>query len=178
VQFLAGAPALTTVNWQQAIGGQDFCGSYQNVRRLSVPYGVPPVTGGGGGNPLYTARSGGFLANGVIVVSFTVPAGEPARANAGSTQMAEYNGPAVFRHMTLSKSSCDFRTADPTGTNGPFVATQNGSAPSITWNVGNAPVALVAGQTYYFSFRNWNDLIGPTCLTTACEAFITFNWPY
>lgn len=169
VQFGAGAPALTTVNWQQAIGGQDFCGSYQNVVRLSK--------GWGDNSPIYTYTAGNFAANGVVVVSFVAGAG-PSYRNAGSTQVAEYNGPPTFRQINLSKSSCDFRSVDPTGASGPFTMAQNSLSPQVFWNVGAPPVSLVPGQTYYVNIRNWSDLIGGTCQTASCNAIIQFNWPY
>jgi hypothetical protein len=96
--------------------------------------------------------------------------------------MAEFGEPATYRHMTLSKSKCDFRSTDPSGNNGPF-ATSFGNQVGISFNVGNQPVALVPGQTYYFNWRNWGAYVnggtgGVSCTTGAtCNAGFLTNWP-
>jgi hypothetical protein len=167
-QFGSGAPAVASVTWQQAVGGQDFCGSYQNVVRLSKSWGDNA--------PIYTYTAGNFAANGVIVVSFV--AGSGNYANAGSTQVAEFNGIPAFRQINISKSSCDFRSVDPTGTSGPYVMAQGSLSPHISWNVGRPPVSLTPGQTYYVNIRNWLDGFGQTCSVGSCNAIIQFNWPY
>ena len=168
-QFGAGAPAQTQANWQPAVGGTDFCGSYQNVVRLSKNWGDS--------SPIYTYTAGNFAANGVIVVSFVAGNG-PSYAFPGSTQVAEFNGVPTFRQITLSKSSCDFRTVDPAGTSGPYTMAQNSLSPQIFWNVGAPPASLVPGQRYYVNIRNWSDLIGQTCSVGSCNAIIQFNWPH
>ena len=97
--------------------------------------------------------------------------------------MAEYAEPATYRHMTLSKSSCDFRSPDSSGNNGPF-AQSLGNQVGISFNVGTAPAALVPGQTYYMNFRNWGAYVnngagGVSCSGTTCNAgIITIPWPH
>jgi hypothetical protein len=71
--------------------------------------------------------------------------------------------------MTISTQACDFRTKDYTGANGPL-AVSNGSGTQIIYGVGTpfifGPAALTAGQTYYFSMRNWQ--LDPTP-QSSCE---------
>ena len=77
--------------------------------------------------------------------------------------MAEYGDPATFRHMTLSKSACDFRPdATVPGATGPF-AVSYGNTVTIDFNVGAPPISLVPGQTYYINFRNYSPDIGASC---------------
>ncbi|MEO7158544.1 MAG: hypothetical protein ABI039_13330, partial [Vicinamibacterales bacterium] len=165
------APAAATVTWQQAVGGTDFCGAYNNVVYKSAS------TSGS----FYTASgNGSFASNGVWVVSFVAGPGK-SYGTAGTTDIAEYQGPAVARQVTLSKSLCDFRSVDPTGTNGPYTL-GNGNSATVKWNIGAAPVGLIAGQTYYFNFRNWSPDLnggqgGNSCSTSTCNAIITVNWP-
>jgi hypothetical protein len=164
-------PVSVPVTWQQGVGGQDFCGSYPNVIRLTAP------TFGTYYPPIYTQSNGGFAANGVVVVAFTVPPSPSFYSTQGLTDIAEFNGPPVARQMNLSASACDFRPASPSGMSGPFVE-RNGSTAGIQWNVGAAPVALTPGQTYYFNFRNWSvDRQAISCETSTCNAVIQVNWP-
>jgi hypothetical protein len=123
-----------------------------------------------------TASIGGFYANGVIVIEFTVPSSPSSYATAGNTNMAEYGEPATTRHMTLSKSKCDFRGTDSSGNNGPF-ASSYGNQVGINWNVGVQPAALIPGQTYYVNVRNWDVNIGASCSSTTCNAGFLTNWP-
>jgi len=170
--FGTSPAASVSVNWQAlGSGGQDFCPSYKNVVKFSVPWGDS--------NRYLTKSIGGFAADGVIVMEFTVPAGPASYAVPGVTNMAEYGEPATARQMTLSKSSCDFRGTDPSGNNGPY-AVSNGNQVGISFNVGVQPAALVPGQTYYMNFRNWSvDLGGPSCGAGTCNAgIITIPWPH
>jgi len=167
--FGTGNVANVLVNWQSAgSGGTNFCGSYTNVVQTSVSWGD--------NSRMLTASMGGFKANGVIVVQFTVPSSPAGYTVAGNTSMAEYGEPATSRHMTLSKSACDFRTADSSGNNGPF-AESYGTTVLIAWNVGSQPAALVPGQTYYFNFRNYYGGLGVSCFSTTCNASVQTNWP-
>jgi hypothetical protein len=124
----------------------------------------------------YTKDIGGFAANGVVVMQFTVPAAPAIYATAGNTTLVEYGEPATFRHATLSKSSCDFRPMDSSGANGPMNVSY-GNTVTIDFNVGSPPVTLVPGQTYYMNFRNWSPDIGATCFASTCNADFLTNWP-
>ena len=53
---------------------------------------------------------------------------------------------------------------------GPYDAA-GGVQATIRWNVGNDPLYLVAGRTYYFNFRNLN------CAQSRCDAGIDNYWP-
>jgi hypothetical protein len=139
---------------------------------------VQPISWGDNSR-MITSSMGGFQSNGVIVLSFTVPSSPAAYGTAGNTSIAEYGEPATFRQMTLSKSACDFRPLDPTGANGPMGLNYGNNA-LINWNVGAQPVPLVAGQTYYFNFRNYSPDLPPpgiSCFTNTCNAAIVTNWP-
>jgi hypothetical protein len=167
-------PVSTTVTWQQSTGGADFCGSYPNVSRVSK--------GWEDNAPIYTQSNGGFANDGVFVVAFTVPSFPASYGTPNQTDIAEYNGVPTYRHMTLSKSACDFRSPDPSGANGPYRQGYGNSA-SITWNVGAQPVGLVPGQTYYFNFRNYSPdlnggLGGVSCATSSCNAVVQMNFPH
>ena len=74
----------------------------------------------------------------MIVVSFVAPAVPTSYNASGSTQVAEYNGVPTFRQITLSKSSCDFRTTDPTGASGPYTMAQNSLSPQVILERGSA----------------------------------------
>lgn len=170
----SSTPVSTTVTWQQSTGGADFCGSFPDTQRVTKNWEDNA--------PIYTQSNGGFSSNGAYVVQFTVPGSPGTYRDAGSTDIAEYNGPNTFRHMTLSKSACDFRPVDPTGAAGPL-ALGYGTSARINWNVGAAPAALVPGQTYYFNFRNWGPDLnggagGVSCATSACNAIIQLNFPH
>ncbi|MFO1315349.1 MAG: hypothetical protein U1F58_07065 [Burkholderiales bacterium] len=177
--YVAGTNAIGTgtaagvpVTWQAAGGGggggADFCGSYQNVIRTSVNWGdFSRITTGG---------IGGFSSDGVLVMSFTVPATPGTYPTPGYTSLAEYSGPPALRHMTLSKNACDFRPVDPTGAAGPFDASY-GKQVTIYWNVGAEPIALRPGETYYFNTRN-TDYNGVSDCQSICNAGISTIWPH
>ena len=167
-----GTAAGVPVTWQASGGGgggggADYCGSYQNVIRTNVSWGdFSRITTGG---------LGGFTSDGVLVMTFTVPTDPASYANVGYTSLAEFSGPPALRHMTLSKSACDFRNVDPTGANGPYDVSV-GKQVTIYWNVGNQPIALTPGQTYHFNVRN-TDYNGVTDCTSVCNAGISTIWP-
>jgi len=166
----ASVPVSASVTWQQSSGGGDFCGSYPNVKRVTKAWNDIV--------PILTHKNGGFAADGVFVVEFTVPSGAGNFGTAGYTQIAEFPVGPTTRQMSLSKSACDFRPSDRTGANGPY-AYSNGNTASIQWNIGAQPAALVAGETYFFNFRNWSiDLDRISCESTSfCNAIIQMNFP-
>lgn len=152
------------IEWQDNPASRPgFCGDYVRVKYITMPWGSL--------ERFRTDVYGGFTPETVFVVSMTVPASPATYAAPGITSLAEYNGPPALRHMTLSKTQCDFRSPDGTGVNGPLAA-DGGLAVLVNWNVGAQPAALVPGQTYYFNFRN------QACGQDACEASTTTNWPH
>jgi hypothetical protein len=152
------------VEWQDNPATRPgFCGEYVRVKHFNIPWGNT--------SRFTTEQFGGFTPETVFVMEMTVPFAPNTYASPGNTSLAEYNGPPAVRHMTLSKTPCDFRAPDSTGVNGPFAAS-SGSVVLVTWNVNAAPAALVPGQTYYFSFRNLS------CGQSSCEASTTTNWPH
>ena len=163
--FGTGPRAELQVEWRNNVPGYTagFCGQYSRAKRIVIPWGST--------ERYNTVDYGGFPADMVVVIEVSVPASPPSYATAGYTSLAEFNGVPAYRHMTLSKTACDFRDPDPTGTNGPFAASA-GTAVLIGWNVGAPPVGLVAGQTYYFSVRNLS------CGQLTCEATTSTTWPH
>lgn len=139
-----------------------------------MPWGTPAT---GGINPIQTAGYGGFTGSNVFVVAVTAVGGPYSVP--GDTNLSEFGDPAVFRTMTVSKSSCDFRAPDPTGASGPYVFIDATSQPKANWNVGAPPYYFVAGTTYYFNFKNYTDQfgLGNTCPSGTCNARITVNFP-
>lgn len=159
-----------TVTWQPAGGGgggggANFCGSNGTIIDLAW----------GSTERFRTAAYGGFAQETMYALRVTVPTTASAYRTSGYTSMAEYNGPPALRHMTISKSACDFRDPDyvGNGANGPLDATA-GTAVLLYWNVasGSGAQGLVPGETYYFNFKNI------TCGQGSCEASSTTNWPY
>jgi hypothetical protein len=152
----------TGVEWQNSAAFGGYCSEYARIKLISIPWGNV--------GRLYTSDYGGFSAETVFVVRMVVPSTPASYAAAGYTTFAEFNGPPALRHMTLSSTPCDFRSPDPSGANGPFVATQ-GTSTLINWNVGAPPVSLVAGSVYYFNARNLS------CGQDFCEAATETIWP-
>ena len=152
----------TGVEWQNSAAFGGFCGQYARVKQFSISWGNTAR--------FNTSDYGGFSPETVFVVQVAMPATPASYANVGYTSFAEYNGPPALRQMTLSTQPCDFRASDPTGATGPLAST-DGTVPLIYWNVGVAPVSLVAGQTYYFNVRNLG------CAQDFCEATTSTIWP-
>ena len=152
-------------------GGPSFCSSYSNVVVTTVAWGD--------GTRKYTKDMGGFAANGVVVMQFTVPSSPATYGTPGNATMVEYQDPPTFRQATLSKSSCDFRAMDSSGNNGPF-AVSYGNLAAVDFNVGTQPVALVPGQTYYVNWRNYSPDLpngGGSCAGSYCNADFVTVWP-
>ena len=166
-----GAAAGIPVTWQPSGGGGgggDFCGSYPSVIRVQVEWGD---------YKRYTTGSlGGFDKDAVLVFSIVVPATPTSYSALGYTSLAEFQGDPAMRHMTLSKSACDFRPVDPTGANGPYEESY-GKQVTIYWNVGAPPHSLEPGRTYHFSVRN-RDYTGASDCSSVCNAGISAIWPH
>lgn len=160
----AGPVAEVQVEWRGNDPGYTagMCSQYPRAKLVSLPWGY--------GGRYTTIDDGGFPADMVLVFEMTVPSSPASYATAGYTSVAEYDGVPAQRHMTLSRTPCDFRDADPTGVNGPLAAA-GGLTALIDWNVGAPPVALVAGQRYYFNIRN------VVCGQLTCEAGFSTTWP-
>jgi hypothetical protein len=142
-----GPAASVSVNWQQAELG---CGR-ADVIRATVPWGSSPT--------IYTRDFGGLRAEGIAVVAIVIPPGQSA-TSWGRLQWAEYVDPRGDRQVTLSRTPCDFRSADPSGNGGPLVAAR-GVSGDVYWNLGprrpGYPEAhVVAGETYYVNLRQVN----------------------
>jgi hypothetical protein len=100
----------------------------------------------------YETRNIAPFGDNVWCIAFTIPSGTTA-STVGYGSVAEYDGQPWMREMTLSRTPCDFRPADPTGANGPYQWSV-GKQATIYWGVERDPIALQAGETYYFSIRN------------------------
>ena len=126
------------------------------------------------------SESPGFAWDGAWVVRFTVP----ATAHAGQTGFgtaAEYDGPPTFREVTISTSACDFRAADPTGTNGPLARTY-GMTPILYFDIRAltpGSTGLAPGGTYYLNIRNRNGDGTVSCSATQarCDALAAVRLP-
>jgi len=176
-QFGTGAAAGVIVAWTTAGGGgggggggAGFCNQYSKVEQFSMAWGDSRTR-------YKTTDYGGFNDGTVVVASFTVPSSPASYATAGYSAWAEWGSPPTYRHLTLSKSPCDFRDPDGTGVNGPLAATA-GTVPLINFNVGgpagsgnDSTMSLVPGQTYYLNIRNLN------CGGGSCDASTTMAWP-
>jgi len=167
-----GAAATAAINWVTVGTAGDYCDVFGIVVRRTIAWGD--------NSRMLTSTWDdyqGFRAQAVLVLEFTVPTGPSAYAVAGNTSISEYQDPATTRQLTLSRSACDFRGTDPSGANGPFAASFGNTA-LVAWNVGAAPVYLVAGETYYLNIRNYSpDLGGLSCFGVTCNAAIITNWP-
>jgi len=142
-----------TVAGTTVTSGTNFCPNYSNVIGMDVS-GKPTDALG-----FLSTTAGGFLANGVWVGTYTI--GNPIppavlNATNGIASLAEYQGSAQRRLMTLSAAKCDFRTVDPTGANGPLLSTDSATGhPQLTYGLaGNGPPKLLSGKTYYFNVMN------------------------
>jgi hypothetical protein len=174
----SSAPVGVTLGWQaSAPAPLGLCGTF--------PSTLISDTGSGDVTRVNTAAypdPPGFAWNGVWTVRFTVP------ANATSTQIghltvAEYVGPPTPREATLSRVACDFRSTDPSGSNGPLERAFGTSA-SAYFALGASQSGypgLQPGQTYYFNVRNWQpDTATVSCPSTGqarCDAFVDVVMP-
>jgi len=185
----AGNTAQATVAVAGGGGGgaQNFCGNYQNVIYLDVPWGGVADTRSSGQN---------FAPNGVLVAKITVPAGWANNpGSVGKVQAAEYGDPPTYRQASLSDSACDFRGV-VTGQYDQYFRDTTGKQPyPLQWAFGNTAVAeftvtgnalfrpqLQPGGVYYYNVRNWNPYgNGGTgsvsCAGSSCNAIILINTP-
>jgi hypothetical protein len=169
-----GTPVAIGIDWRTA-APVDLCAQFQPnvVRFVSVPWGDY--------SRMLTATQGGFGPDTVMVMQLTIPSSPASFGTTGYTTLSEYQGPPTLRELSLSRFPCDFRPVDPTGVNGPLELT-GGTIGHIYWNVGVPPLALVPGETYYFSYRNWMvDSSGngqTSCPQSACNAGISHIWPH
>jgi len=172
----ASAPASLTVNWVNSPPVvQDFCGNFPAVLRTTAPWSNARIVTASYPNP-------GFQWNGAWVIGFTVPAGTPASSAAGSVSIAEFGGPPTARDVTISRSACDFRPVDPSGTNGP-VAEATGFTTN-TYLMVSSPLSgaavLQPGQTYYINVRNQSPGGSISCPSTQqrCDASLDLSIPH
>ena len=122
----------------------------------------------------------GFAWNGVWVVKLSVPGDAPVGKN-GNVSVAEFFGPPTAREVTVSRTACDFRPVDASGSNGPL-AVSEGISNSLSFVVGGSAggkVGLAPGVDYYVNIRNWqveSSLI--SCdPSIRCEALFLISVP-
>lgn len=148
------------------------------------------VLGGSAKELSFTAASGGQSGTGfndtnAWVFKLTVPAGTPQTSRVGQFQVAEYSSQPTSRFLVISKVPCDFfRPMDAYGATGPINLSRNGTTASTNFQVGqpaNPTQAgmMTAGETYYFSVRNYSDYPlpngSPSCgAGNQCQA--TYNY--
>lgn len=146
-----GAPASTTVTWGAAPPTTDFCGSRPVITTNAV------VAGGS----YFSSNAGAFGDSETWVIRVSAPNGGTINAS-----VVEYQGPPTYRDMTISRSRCDFRTPDPTGTNGPY-RFSNGKSPGA--------LQVVPAGTYYVNVRNRNPDGTASCGQSSCNALLTLR---
>lgn len=156
----SSAPVTLTLNWVASATPPGLCSAFpsylysdigsQTVRVESVLMPVPPA----------------FAWNGAWTVSFVVPPTMSA-SSIGTMSSAEFAGEPTFREVTISRTPCDFRATDTTGTNGPL-ARQSGISNTIQFTTAPRPgyPVLTPGGTYYYSVRNYQ----PSSNTISCPA--------
>ncbi|HVF62881.1 MAG TPA: hypothetical protein VNE58_02665 [Casimicrobiaceae bacterium] len=174
-----GAAAPITVNWgNPPPAGADFCGSYDRVTRVSLPWG----------GFIDSHNEGGFPGDGVLVASFTVPQDATGTNVQGFISMVEFIDSPTRRILTLSPSACDFRGFVP-GQGGNVDAT--GAAAPLSWGFGINPQVFYSlsnmpgggpkvepGRTYYVNVRNIDfDTGGKSCQGSSCNVRMTIRRP-
>jgi len=163
----AGTPSQPlSVTWTTPpAGGADYCGAYNDVIEVALPWG----------GTVDTKDIGGMRPSTIIVGRFTVPAGASV-AGTGQVRFVEYIDGQAMRQMTVSSSKCDFRgfapgvasPVDPTSTNFPM-AWSNDINPFVVYGASTA-ARLQPGRTYYFNLRNVNWVNGAgSCSTGTCN---------
>jgi hypothetical protein len=167
--------ALVNIDWQSMPPvPPGFCGAFPSYLFTDDGWaGTRLITS------LFTDPPG-FAADGAWVVKFTVPP-DASSTRLGRFDVAEYNGPATSRHMTLSRVPCDFRAVDPTGSNGPLAADFDSSV-HINFQLGSSSTigvaGLVPGETYYVNVRNWQpETSSVSCTQARCDAFMDVTLP-
>jgi len=155
---------------------------------LDVPFGAQATTGGSGGS---------FLANGIVVARFTVPAGfTSGSGNKGTITAAEYGDPGTYRQASLSTKACDFRgVSTGTGVSYQYSISGGGATYPLFWSASNQPSVqytvsgtalatpqLTPGTTYYFNIRNYSPFIngglgGVSCGGSTCNLIVSVSTP-
>jgi hypothetical protein len=189
-----GNQAQVTVNVTSGGGGGggnaggDLCSQYQNVVRMDVPWGGSKDT-----------RSNGtpFLANGVLAVRFTVPAGAAYSFGAlGAVNVSEFaDGGPAFRQASLSTTACDFRGVATTRHDDYLRDLTGATAFPMEWATGNTASAqftvtgtsanmpqLQPGGTYYYNVRNWSPFNNRgqgavSCTKSTCNVIVQVRTP-
>ncbi len=146
------APASAMVGWQaNASTPPGFCAQFPTFLYTQAAWAETAI---------YTNAfidDPAFAWNGVWVVQLNVSPTTP-RGTFGRTTVAEFNGPATPRDVTISTIPCDFRATDPTGANGPL-SRSTGTTTNNSFAIGSPMPgipALQPGQTYYLNVRNWS----------------------
>ncbi len=166
------AAMVTTTFTVAGTAPPSMCTQYQNVVNFDLPWG--------GYLDTHTLSPISFLANGVMVGKFTVPATWPTKTSTGTASAVEFIDAGTYRTFTLSTQACDFRTSiDSTGVSGPLWRVVD-QRPSVWFTVGGSvwyAAKLTAGQTYYVNIRNYDNAGNLTCFTGTCNMRITLSTP-
>jgi hypothetical protein len=154
------APASVTITIGNS--GTISCNGFPGGTLVEVMNYDDP--GGGASTTAYTYNTGGFAANGALVVQFTTPAvPNPPTSKKGQIVVTEFSGPTADRSGSLSTTPCDFTGG--IGGNGVFRG-----APSVdiyfTLDYVNPsyPIELQPSTTYYLNMYNTQGCSpGPYC---------------
>ena len=150
-----------------------LCAAWRDRIEVELPWGTGEV---------YTRElAGGFGPDTVLVGRVVVPeTAQDSHGAYGGAYVAEYDGPATWRDIRLSRFPCDFRDVDETGEAGPISAGA-GTAAAAFFTVGSTGgpyPALQPGEVWYVNVRNWNPDTGkPSCARPTCDAVFTVNPP-
>lgn len=141
----------------------DFCDA--DAIRLTIPWGD------------YARRETRSIApfgRNALCVAFVLPPGPFAWP--GYVSLAEFGGSPAARHMTISRSPCDFRPAGPGGP----VAASFGKQVTLYFNDRDADAVLEPGAMYFCNVRNWDATTGDWSVAPdgVAPAGISIVWPH
>ena len=166
----ASVPATLTLGWaSSAQAGPGLCSQFPSYLYSDV---------GSQSARVESARMitlPAFAWNGVWTVRFVVPATIGTRV--GRLSAAEFAGEPTVREATISRTPCDFRAIDPSGTNGPLSRSSGISVTNLFTADPSRPgyPVLQPGAAYYYNVRNFdvsNSTITCPASPGRCDAFV------
>jgi len=169
----AGTPSQpVSVTWTTPPpGGADYCGAYNDVVEVALPWG----------GTIDTRAIGGMRPGTIIVGRLTVPVGASLTLP-GQIRFVEYVDLQAQRQATLSTSKCDFRGSESVGlrcqSGGPGLpmACSGDINPHIVFGP-STPAVVVPGQTYYYNLRNRDWYSGQNQCGATCNGRIEVAAP-
>jgi hypothetical protein len=164
-------PAPLSLNWvASAPSPPGLCGSFPSYLFSDIASQTGRV------ESTYMPVPPGFAWNGAWAVRFVVPSTmDPAKL--GRFSAAEFGGQPTVREATISRTPCDFRATDPSGTSGPYARASGISTTNwFTIDPARAGFPLLSrGGTYYYNVRNYqpaNNTISCSPSAGRCDAYV------